>query len=289
MKPLASLARILALSALLSIAALAMFQDRLLYYPEKADVAALVALAGERFAPWPATGATNAANNFRGLIAEPRGEARGTLVVFHGNAGHAGHRGFYGELVDGLGLRLILAEYPGYGPRTGELGEENLVADAAATVELVRRDFGASGPLVLFGESLGAGVTAAASARVGHAGIAGIVLATPWDRLENVAAHHYPWLPRPLLSLFLRDRYDSVAHLAGWTGPSAVIVAERDGIVPAAFGQALFAALAGDKALRVVAGADHNDWMDRVGPGWWRETLAPMLSRPAPTRSAAEH
>jgi hypothetical protein len=41
MKPLASLARILALSALLSIAALAMFQDRLLYYPEKADVAGL--------------------------------------------------------------------------------------------------------------------------------------------------------------------------------------------------------------------------------------------------------
>jgi pimeloyl-ACP methyl ester carboxylesterase len=211
------------------------------------------------------------------------GEARGTLVVFHGNAGHAGHRGFYGELVDGLGLRLILAEYPGYGPRAGELGEASLVADAAATVELARRDFGASGPLILFGESLGAGVAAAACARVGHAGIAGLVLATPWDRLENVAAHHYPWLPRPLLSLFLRDRYDSVAHLAGWSGPSAVIVVERDRIVPAESGRALFAALAGDKRLRVVAGADHNDWMARVGPDWWRETLAPMLSRSGPT------
>lgn len=283
MKPLASLARILALSALLSIAALAMFQDRLLYYPEKADVAALVAVAGERFAPWPAAG------DFRGLIAEPRGAARGTLVVFHGNAGHAGHRGFYGELVDGLGLRLILAEYPGYGPRAGELGEASLTADAAATVERARREFGASGPLILFGESLGAGVAAAASARVGHAGIAGIVLATPWDRLENVAAHHYPWLPRPLLSLFLRDRYDSVAHLAGWTGPSAVIVAERDRIVPADSGRALFAALAGEKRLHTVAGADHNDWMERVGPNWWREMLAPMLAPRPPARTASGH
>lgn len=266
---LASLARILALFALLSLVALAMFQDRLLYYPERADVAGLLAVAGGRFVAWPSAG-----DDFRGLLVEPRGPARGTLVVFHGNAGHAGHRGFYGELADGLGLRVLLAEYPGYGPRAGELGEASLVADAAATVELAQRAFG---PLVLFGESLGSGVAAATSDRLGHAGVAGIVLATPWDRLENAAAHHFPWLPRPLLTHLLRDRYDSAAHLAGWRGPSAVIVAERDGIVPAAFGRALFAALAGDKALRVVAGADHNDWMMRVGPGWWREMLAPML------------
>lgn len=278
MNPLAafarSLARVFALAALLILAGIAMFQDRLLYYPETASVDQLLAAAGPSPASaWPAGG------ELRGLLLEPAAPVRGTVLVFHGNAGHAGHRGFYAEMLLPLGLRVLLVEYPGYGPRTGELGEASLVADAVATIEQAQRQFG---PLILLGESLGAGVAAAASARLGHAGIAGLLLITPWNALAEVAAHHYPWLPRPAIAALLRDRYDSVAHLAGYRGPAVVVLAERDRIVPAAFGRALFERLAADKTLRVVAGADHNDWAERADAGWWRETLAPLL---APARS----
>jgi len=40
-------------------------------------------------------------------------------------------------------LRVILAEYPAYGPRAGALGEESLVADAAMTIDLAYRQYGA--------------------------------------------------------------------------------------------------------------------------------------------------
>ena len=63
-----------------------MFQDRLLYFPAKAAVADMVS-GGLR--AWPAT------QDFRGLVADPVGSARGTVIVFHGNAGHAGHREYY--------------------------------------------------------------------------------------------------------------------------------------------------------------------------------------------------
>lgn len=267
MKAVAALVRILAFSFVLMLAGVVMSQERLLYFPQAASVAELTADPGPvRALAWPS------AADFRGLLAEPvLAPARGTVLLFHGNAGHAGHRLFYAEILNALGLRVILAEYPGYGPRPGKLDEDSLVADAVATIEQAQRQFG---PLLLFGESLGAGVVAAASDRLGHAGVAGLLLVAPWDTLAGVAAHHYPWLP---VRWVLHDRYDSVAHLAGYRGRAVVVLAERDSIVPAQFGRALFDSLVAGKTLRVVAGADHNDWVERTDAAWWRETLAPLL------------
>ena len=204
---------------------------------------------------------------------EPEGPARATLVLFHGNAGHAGHRAFYAGLAR-FGVRVILAEYPGYGPRPGTPGEEALVADAAETIALARRDFGV--PLLLAGESLGAGVAAAAYARVPHA-VSALWLITPWDSLVNVARHHYPWFPG---NWMLRDRYDSLTHLADAQIPVAVVVAERDTIIPACFGRHLYEQLRSPKRLWQVPGAGHNDWLDHVDERWWAEVADYLLHSP---------
>lgn len=243
-----------------------MFQDSHLYFPDTPPLDAVLAQAGhDGLAPWPS------AADYRGLRREPGGTARATVVLFHGNAGHAGHRARYAEELSRLGLRVILAEYPGYGPRPGMHSEASFVADAAATLARVRREY--PGPVILAGESLGAGVAAAAAAKAPE-GIAALLLMTPWDKLESVARHHYAWLP---VDLLLRDRYDSVAHLATFRGRIAVVVAERDGIVPPRFGHALFEAAPAPKRLWTVAAADHNDWLGRVDAAWWREVVGFLL------------
>lgn len=241
---------------------IAVIQDRLLYYPVQASVAELT---GDGLQAWPSP------QDFRGLLAEPAGAARATVVVFHGNAGNVGHRTYYAAALTRLGLRVILAEYPGYGPRTGALGEDSLVADAAQTIALAHQRYGA--PLLVIGESLGAGVAAAASARQ-RGQIAGVWLITPWDKLENVAAHHYSWLP---VSWFLRDRYDSAAHLAAFGRPILVTVAERDEIIPPRFGNALYAALNDPRRLTTLKGAGHNDWLGYTDEAWWREAVRFLL------------
>ena len=169
------------------------------------------------------------------------------------------------------GLRVIFAEYPGYGPRAGALGEARFVADAEQTVALAHRQYG--GPLHMVGESLGAAVAAAAAVANPQRPelSAGLLLITPWDRLAHVGAHHYPWLP---VQWMLRDDYDTQARLAGFDRPVLVAVAERDSIVPARFGRALHAGLAGPRRLVVFEAADHNDWTDRVDAGWWRAAVA---------------
>jgi hypothetical protein len=247
---------------LLFVASIVMFQDHLLYFPAKAAVNDLVS-AGLR--AWPNE------QDFRGLVAEPSGSVRATAIVFHGNAGHAGHREFYAAALTRLGLRVILAEYPGYGPRAGEVGERHLVDDAEQTIGLAHRLHGP--PLLLIGESLGAGVVAAAAARQRDK-TAALLLITPWDRLEHVGAHHYPWLP---VKWLLRDRYDSVTHLTSFGRPVVVAVAERDSIVPARLGAALYQALPEPKRLVIIAAADHNDWAFRVDEAWWREVTGFLL------------
>lgn len=246
-------------------ATMAMFQDRLLYFPAKSTVSGMVS---NGLRAWPAQG------DFRGLVAEPSGEVRGTAIVFHGNAGHAGHRAYYAAALTGLGLRVILAEYPGYGPRGGALGERSLVDDAEQTLAMAHRLHGP--PLLLIGESLGAGVAAAAGARQQDK-TAGMLLITPWDRLEHVAADHYPWLP---VRWLLRDRYDSTAHLATFGRPVMVVVAEHDTIVPARFGTALHESLPGPKRLSIIEAAGHNDWVDRIDDRWWDEAVAFLLDEP---------
>lgn len=252
----------LAAGGVIAVAALAWLQNHLLYFPSRAQV---VQMERGGLRAWPS------AQDFRGLVAEPAGPVRATAIVFHGNAGHAGHRSFYAAALLPLGLRVILAEYPGYGPRDGALGEAAFVADAEQTLALAHRSYGA--PLLVIGESLGAAVAAAAAAQQPER-VAALLLITPWDRLEHVASHHYPWLP---VSWLLADRYDSAAQLATFQRPVVVVVAEHDHIVPARFGGALHAALPGPKRLLTLPAAGHNDWPDRVDADWWREALTFLL------------
>lgn len=254
----------IAVACVLFLAAIFLWQDRLLYFPAQTTVEHV---ANGGLQAWPSS------QDFRGLVAEPAGAVRGTAIVFHGNAGHVGHRAFYAHALTPLGLRVILAEYPGYGPRAGMLGEASLVADAEETVALVHRQYG--GPLLVMGESLGAAVAAAAGARHPDL-IAGLLLITPWDQLARVGSHHYPWLP---VRWMLRDGYDNLAHLATFERPVVVAVAERDSIVPARFGMALYAALSGPKHLMVIQASDHNDWPDRVDAAWWRAAVAAALGK----------
>ncbi len=114
------------------------------------------------------------------------------MVVFHGNAGSALDRTPYVAALTPLGYRVLLAEYPGYGARDGELGEKSLVADAVTTAKALAQQY--EGPLYVWGESLGCGVAAAVGATLSPA-IAGLVLITPWKNLPELAHRSNGLLP----------------------------------------------------------------------------------------------
>jgi uncharacterized protein len=243
-------------------------QDRLLYRPDTTPPSAdnLRPRLGLALAPWP----LESGPTFRGYVRAPavaRHDFRSTVVIFHGNAGSARDRAYYLDGLEPLGVRVILAEYPGYGGRTGVLSEASLVADGRETVRLARAAYGE--PLWVWGESLGAAVAAQVAVDPEQAAT-GLVLITPWDNLPDLAQALYWYLPARWL---LRDQYDTRAALQTFQGPKAVLIAGRDQIVPPAHSQRLYEALPEPKRLWLFSEAGHNGWPAYPAAAWWGEAL----------------
>lgn len=228
------------------------FQRGLMYFPSRA----------------PETEALRAA---KGLGLDAWRDDRGTLMgwrvskpipgirvlVFHGNAGSALDSDYYLELVGRTATEVILFEYPGYGAREGEPSQASFVKHALQAVTQLRKE--APGPIWLLGESLGGGVAAQVAARR-PADIAGLLLVTPFARMTDVAAWHYPYLP---VRFLLRDRWDNVTALAGYPGPIGLFIAGRDEVVGTAQGHLLARFLGARARIWEQPEAGHNTFNTR--------------------------
>lgn len=238
-------------------------QYKLLYYPGSSALPeALLQALDLRM--WRPSGV-----DYKGLLAAMETRAlNGTVIVFHGNGGTAADRTFYPDALGPLGYRVVLAEYPKYGGRKGELGEKAFVSDALESTRMAFEDFG--GPLFLLGESLGCGI-AAAVAREAPVQIHGVILITPWDTLASVAKAKFPFLP---VRLFLKDRYDNIGNLGSFKGRIAVIGAGRDEILPVAHAKNLYGSLPGTASrMWILQEAGHNDWFMHTNKAWWQEVM----------------
>lgn len=189
------------------------------------------------------------------------------MVVTHGNAGAAIDRAYYVTALNALGYDVLIVEYPGYGARPGAHSERSLVDDLRATVKTLAAQ--GRTPTYLWGESLGCGVASAVAADP-DLKIAGLVLLAPWDSLPHLAQRLYWFLPAKWLT---KDRYDSVANLAHFAKPAAVLIAEEDEIIPNDLSKRLYESLRCPKRLWTFPGAGHNTWPANPSEAWWREVM----------------
>lgn len=188
------------------------------------------------------------------------GNGRPTIVYFHGNAGHIGHRGGKVRPFLDAGWGMMLVEYRGYGGNPGSPAEEGLYADGRAALAFLEKEGVDPGALVLYGESLGSGVAVRLAAERGPVRPVGaLVLEAPFTSIPDVAATHYPFVPARWL---VRDRFDSEAMIAEVRAPLLVVQGERDRVVPIRLGRRLFEAARDPKEARWIADADHNDLFD---------------------------
>lgn len=246
----------------------AALQRHLTYYPKRAAESELLALAASsRFEPWRAGSE---------LIGWKRPGTGGgpSALVFHGNSGYALHRDDLAATLESArpDLDVYVLEYPGYGARDGSPSEP---AFLAAALEAIAAIPGNPKPVIV-GESLGTAV-ACQVARAVPERISGILLVTPFDSLAGVGKVHYPYLPARLL---MADRFDSVAALSTYDGPSVIFLAGDDTITPPELGRRLHAAHRGPKRIREFPGAGHNDLPFAAPAAEWRAALDFALGVP---------
>jgi hypothetical protein len=188
----------------------------------------------------------------------PAPSGQPTVVFFHGNAGHIGHRGFKARIFLDAGFGLVLVGYRGFGGNPGRPNEAGLYADGRAVLAFL---VGSGVPLAriaLYGESLGSGVAvhlAHEAARDG-APIGAVVLEAPFSSVAAAAQYHYPYLPAYWL---VKDRFASIDKIADIRAPLLVIHGARDQVIPERFGREIFAAAREPKESLWLPQADHNN------------------------------
>lgn len=248
---------------LLCLFLLFVWQRKLIYFPEKLSLSEQKILARQsKLTLWPD------ADHYHALISQDsKAGSKGTIIVFHGNAGSANSRIQYINALEPLGYRVILAEYPGYAARPGTCTAQALIQDGIATTKQVYAEF--SSPIFLWGESLGSGIVSGI-VQSGQTPIKGITLITPFDSLGNVAQHHYWFF---LAKWLLKDKFNNIVNLQNYTGKIAILQAGQDEIVPKRLTENLYRALPSNKKLWQFKTAGHNSLPWGTEHPWWHEVM----------------
>ncbi|MBA4143529.1 MAG: alpha/beta hydrolase [Nitrosospira sp.] len=239
-------------------------QPNLIYYPETGrNIIAepdAVGLAYERVEISTADGEA-----LHGWFV-PAAAASGTVLFFHGNAGNISHRMEYLLMFHRLGYNTFIFDYRGYGHSSGSPSESGTYLDAeAAWRYLVEVKGILPSRITLFGESLGGAVAAWLATSVEPAGL---VLASVFTSVPDMAAKIYPFLPVRLLSRF---NYNTLEYLQSVTCPVFIAHSPQDEIVPFTHGRALYQAAPEPKQFLELQGGHNSgfifmreDWVEAL-------------------------
>jgi uncharacterized protein len=158
------------------------------------------------------------------------------------------------------GVNFLPVDYRGYGRSTGSPTVSALLRDSHKILAFARKwlnEQGYTGPLLVMGRSLGSAPALELAANYPEA-VAGLIVESGFA------------LAGPLLELLGVDLeaigfeekacFRNVEKIRAYPGPTLIIHAEFDHIIPFADGTALFEASgAADKKLLKIPNANHND------------------------------
>jgi len=183
----------------------------------------------------------------------------GTIVFFHGNAGHLGDCGAVAASLANLGLDVLLPDYRGFGLSEGKASEEGLYTDARFIYRWLV-DVQAINPhqLIVVGHSLGSAVAADLAV---HSPLAAVVMLGAFTHTPAIARHRFSYLPAWYLEWDL-TRFDSLVRVPRINIPILFGVGSEDRVIPPQEARELFKVAHSPKQWLSITGAGHNDIFD---------------------------
>jgi pimeloyl-ACP methyl ester carboxylesterase len=226
-------------------------QETMIFYPEALPTGFRYSFPGrfEELA-WPVEGAVINALRFE---AE---QPKGVVLYFHGNAGSLRSWGEIAPDFTGRGYDVVIPDYRGFGKSTGRISSEKmLLQDAAAAYDRLRERYPES-RIILYGRSIGTGLAVhfAAANRPRM-----VILESPYYSFLDLAAHHYPLVPRPLLRVLLRYPLRTDQWIAKVTCPVYLFHGEKDEIIPHDASVRLLPLIRSERRLITIPSGGHND------------------------------
>lgn len=196
------------------------------------------------------------AGTLHGLFV-PHPDPVGVALFCHGNAGTVAHR------IESLAvlnqrhrLSVLIFDYQGFGKSVGKPSQMGILADArAARKWLAERASVPESEIILMGRSLGGAVAVDLAAKDGARGL---ILASTFTSLPDVASHHFRWLPT---HFWMTHRLNSLKKIRDYHGPLLASHGDHDEVIPIELGRELFEAAPGPKKFVVIPNGTHNSQM----------------------------
>tara|TARA_A100001037_G_C15077909_1_gene602695 strand:+ start:343 stop:1155 length:813 start_codon:yes stop_codon:yes gene_type:complete len=172
--------------------------------------------------------------NIRGWFHKKDLKKKKTLVFFHGNAGNLENRIYKLNLIKDFDINFLIVAYRGFSGNKGKPTEIGLYEDARSTLNWLAKQGVKEDKIILYGESLGTGVSSEVAQ---NKNFAGIILESPFTSMVDAGKFYYFYLP---VSLLLKDRYETIKKLKNIKIPILVMHGEKDKIVPFKMGKKVF-------------------------------------------------
>jgi alpha-beta hydrolase superfamily lysophospholipase len=184
--------------------------------------------------------------------------SRKTIMISHGNAGNIVHRLTLCPLLLQTGSSLFLYDYEGFGKSTG--GSPSVAkccADSVAAFDFLTEKLHVkTSNIVLYGESIGTGITSELSTR---RTAAAIVLQSPFTSLPELGADHVVFLKLYPASLYPSPHLNIIDIMSRPHAPLLIIHGMKDDTLSYRYSEQIMKRAMDQKTLVLLPDAGHND------------------------------
>jgi len=232
------------------IAALTLFQEKLIFLPSTlaSDYVYDFAEPFEEINLETADGALLNAIHFK------TENPKGIILYFHGNAGDLSRWGQITSYFTKYNWDVLVMDYRSYGKSTGKLSETALYEDAQLFYDYVSKRYKEE-KIILYGRSLGTAFATkvAASNKPGM-----LILETPFYNLTSVAKKRFPIFP---VDYLIKYEFKSNEHIKKVNCKTVIFHGTDDNVVPYESGKKLYelASPAGGKHFITIKRGKHNN------------------------------
>jgi fermentation-respiration switch protein FrsA (DUF1100 family) len=186
---------------------------------------------------------------------QPPKDNKPVVLMFHGNGGNQGIRGYKVLPYTTSGYGFLFGTYRGYGGNPGKPSEQGLYKDARAWMKWLIDNKGyKQQDIIMHGESLGSGVSIHTALE--YPDIRAMILESPYTSFVDLGRKHYPFAP---VNLLLKDRYESKNKIGKLNIPILIIHGKLDNVVPYSQGKELYGLANEPKEMVTLPIAGHND------------------------------
>lgn len=120
----------------------------------------------------------------------------------------------------------ISFNHPGYGKSSGKPTQKNLYNNALLIYDLILKEYQlTSNDIIVVGRSLGSSVATYLAA---NREVAGLILITPFDSIENMASKQYKFFP---VKFLLKHPFSTIDYISNVKAPILMLAAYKDEII----------------------------------------------------------